>query len=264
MAHPNKLLNARVLIFGGTSGIGFAVASLCLSSGAHVIISGSREPKVSSKVSLLQSLYPSLSASNVTGHALDLLDTDNLETNLTALLETVTRSGEEKIDHIVFTAGDLTSMPHVSTITPDVALNFGRVRFLGQLMIAKLLCSGKYMAASAGSSFTLTGGTNTKKPVPGFALGAAWGCATEGLMRGLAVDLKPIRVNMVEPGAIKTELLDRFVEQRGQQALDMWAEQTLLKAVGKPSDCAEAYAWFLRDGYVTGTVAATDGGRLLV
>jgi NAD(P)-dependent dehydrogenase (short-subunit alcohol dehydrogenase family) len=264
MAHPNRLHNARVLIFGGTSGIGFAVASLCLSSGAQVIISGSKQPKVDSKVAALQSFYPSLSPSNLSGYALDLLDSANLEKNMTALFDKVTKGGEQKLNHIVFSAGEIASMPHISKATVDEAMAYGKMRFLGQLMIAKHLINGKYMASSSSSSLTFTGGTNSKKPIEGFAMGAAWGCSTEGLMRGCAVDLKPIRVNMVEPGAINTELLQGFVKKWGDGLLDTWAKATLLNKVGEPSDIAEAYGWFMRDPFVTGTVAASDGGRLLV
>ena len=87
MAHQNRLANTHVLVFGGTSGIGFAIANMCLSYGARVTISGSTQAKVNSKVDKLRSLYPSIAPEDVAGFAVDLCDKEHLEANLTALLD---------------------------------------------------------------------------------------------------------------------------------------------------------------------------------
>lgn len=264
MAHPNRLSNARVLVFGGTSGIGFGVASLAASQGAYVIISGSKQPKVDDKVALLRSYYPSNPAEKITGHAVDLLDTANHESNITALFDKITENGEKKLDHIVFTAGDFMHLPKIDTVTTDGALAGFSIRFLAPVIIGKLIATGKWMTTAPSSSFTVTGGTNTKRPMKGWFLGAAWGASVEGLMRGLAVDLAPVRVNMVEPGAIDTELLQVFAAKIEKEVVQqMKATNGLLGTFGDPSDVAEAYGWLMRDYNVTGTVAATDNGRLL-
>ncbi|KAF2726609.1 NAD(P)-binding protein [Polyplosphaeria fusca] len=262
MAHPNRLQNAHVLVFGGTSGIGFAIASLVLSQGATVTISGSAQPKVDSKVALLQSYYPTLPASHVRGYACDLRDKANLESNLTSVFDKATSSGTHKIDHIAFTAGDLADVPKIPEVTADNVMVGQTVRYVACLLIAKLLHGGKYMPASPSSSFTMTGGVNTHKPMPGWSVQASWGGSIVAMARGLAVDLKPIRVNVVEPGAIHTELLQVFVEQV-PGILDAFKTQTLTGTVGEPSDCAEAYAWFMKDRFANGTVAPTNGGQLL-
>ena len=70
----------------------------------------------------------------------------------------------------------------------------------------------EYMKKSSSSSITLTGGTNTARPVAGWSIPAAVGGASEGLVRGFAVDLKPIRVNLVHPGAIRTELVEGLLK----------------------------------------------------
>lgn len=262
MAHPNRLHQARVLVFGGTSGIGFGVASMALSNGAIVTISGSAQPKVDNKVQELKSFYPS---AEVSGHALDLSDITNLETNMRALFDKVTKNGELKLDHIVHCAGDALNMPKVHELTADSALAGFHVRWLAAAFIGKMLTTGKYMNTSASSSFTLTGGTNTAKPMAGWAMGASWGAASEGLARGLAVDLKPIRVNLMAPGAIDTPLFQTFVNSVGRdKEQEIKKSYTLLQTWGDVKDTAEAYGWFMRDHYVTGTIASSDGGRLLV
>jgi NAD(P)-dependent dehydrogenase (short-subunit alcohol dehydrogenase family) len=264
MAHPNRLSNARVLIFGGTSGLGFAVASLALSQGSQVIISGSKQPKVDEKVALLHSYYPSIPASYITGHAVDLLDTPALEANLTALFEKITEGGEKKLNHIVSTAGNFVHLPKVEDITIESALSGFSMRLLAPVMIAKLISTGKYMACATSSSFTVTGGSNNKRPTKGFFIATAWIASLEGLMRGLAVDLAPIRVNMVEPASVDTEILQKFfAEVWTEEKQHMKETNGLLGTFGEASEVAEAYAWLMKDYNATGTVASSDNGRLL-
>lgn len=263
MAHQNPLASKTVLVFGGTSGIGFAIANMALSNSARVIISGSTQPKVDSKVAELRSYYPSLPSSSVSGLALDLLDTPKLESNILSFFETVTSSGANKIDHIAYTAVDGAPLTKVSEADVEKAMHPYKLRILAPLMIAKAIATGKYVPLTSGSSFTTTGGTNSRKPLPGWTITAAAGMAAEGQMRGLAVDLAPVRVNMVEPGAVRTELLQGYLERAGPEAEAMFEAQSLVRKLGAPQDVAEAYGWFMRDGFVTGTVASSDGGRLL-
>ena len=266
MAHVDRLQDARVLVFGGTSGIGFAIANLCLSKGSTVVISGSKQPKIDEKVSLLRSYYPSLPGDRISGHACDLNDIDNLEANMTQLFEKATEGGEKKLDHIAFLAGDVPKLPKLNEVKVEEMLGGFQMRFQGCVMVAKLLNSGKYMHATPSSSFTLTGGVNTNKPAPGWSFGAGFGGSLQGLTRGLAVDLKPIRVNMIEPGAIKTELWDGFASRfpGGVEGFEaMHRKNTLTGTVGLPSDTAEAYAWCMRDQFVTGSISGTNGGMLL-
>lgn len=265
MAHQNRLANAHVLVFGGTSGIGYAIANMALYYGARVTISGSKQPKVDTKVELLRSLYPNIDAANVAGFATDLLDVENLETNLKAMLDKVTDGGTNKVDHIAFTAGDSLTIPKLHEITVEKILSGFTVRMLGPSIIAKLLATGDYMPKSANSSFTITGGTNTHRPLPNWTFAAAIGASVEGLSRGLAVDLAPIRSNIVIPGAILTELFQGLLDHSGPETLEGLKKGfSLLGDFGKPEDIAEAYGWVMRDRFANGGMVSSDGGRLLV
>lgn len=265
MAHPNRLQNAHVLVFGGTSGIGFAVANMALSSGASVTISGSQQPKVDEKVALLRSYYPDRPSSSVSGYAVNLLDKENLEGSLTAMFDTITKGGTKMVDHVAFTAGDIPALPGVKDITPEAILSGFHIRLVAAAIVAKLLGTGTYMALTPSSSYTLTGGVAAKRPDKGRFIAAAWGASIEGLTRGLAVDLAPVRVNMVEPGAVETELWARFAGSgaEGERRREVLKGRSLTGTIGRPENVAEAYAWCMRDGFVTGAVAATSGGRLL-
>jgi NAD(P)-dependent dehydrogenase (short-subunit alcohol dehydrogenase family) len=234
MAHRNRLTDSHVFVFGGTSGIGYAVANMALSNGAQVTISGSTQSKVDAKVEQLRSLYPNIPGSSVAGFACDLLDAANLEGNLKAVFDKATQGGQKKIDHIAFTAGDQMKLPTTSDFTADGIHESLTVRLVVPALIAKLLTTGNYMPVSDGSSFTLTTGSNTKKPFPGWTCAALVGGAIEGLTLG-------------EEGA---EMMKK--------------QNSLTGTFGQPEDIAEAYGYIMKDRFANGSEVTSDGGRLLV
>lgn len=265
MAHVNHLKDTHVLVFGGTSGIGYAVANMALANGARVTISGSTQTKVDTKVEKLRSLYPALPKEEVAGFSCDLFNTDALETNLVALLDKATNHGSKKINHIAYTAGDSIPNPSVADVTPEALFKGFNVRFVAPSIIAKLLTTDKYIIHTSNSSFTLTGGTNTHKPFPGWAFVAAVGASVEGLVRGLAVDLKPIRANIVIPGAIQSELLQGMLDRMDEEATNKFKrENSLNELLGQPEEIAEAYGYLMKDKFANGSQVTSDGGRLLV
>jgi NAD(P)-dependent dehydrogenase (short-subunit alcohol dehydrogenase family) len=246
----NKLQGKRVLIFGGSSGIGFAVAEACIEHGCTVIISSSNQPKLLATVQRLQLSYPEIPSSQIITHVCDLSNKEDLESNIQTLLSAVTDEARNKLNHVVFSAGDSRSLTTVSDVTVE---NFEKnqiVRNIAPLIIAKYLPD--YLDQSPESSYTLTGGFITTKPPPGWGLHAASGGLVEGMSRGLAVDMAPVRVNLVAPGVIKTE------------ALTGRATATTVKRLGRPEDIAEAYLYFMKDGFVTGSTLHSNGGRFLV
>lgn len=86
------------------------------------------------------------------------------------------------------------------------------------------------------------------------------------MTRGLALDLKPIRVNLVSPGAVDTELWTSsgFTEEQKQGFLKQTAEKLPTGRVPGPDDIAEAYLYLLKDQNITGSMISTNGGHLLV
>ncbi|KAH7563786.1 hypothetical protein BM1_00833 [Bipolaris maydis] len=265
MAHQNRLANAHVLVFGGTSGIGFAIANMALSYGAKVTISGSSQPKVDKKIEHLRSLYPNTPATNVAGFAADLADKANLERNIRTVLDKATENGNKKIDHIAFTSGDSLHIAKIAELDIGTALDAFTVRFLAPCALAKLIVNGDYMPKSSNSSITLTVGSNTKRPMPDWAIMAAMGGSLEGLTRGLAVDMVPIRVNLVNPGAIHTEMLQSVLDRLPAEAVEnMKKSLSLSGEIGRPEDIAEAYGWIMKDRFVNGSEVNSDGGRFLV
>lgn len=85
------------------------------------------------------------------------------------------------------------------------------------------------------------------------------------MTRNLAFDLQPIRVNLVSPGAIKTELWDSMADEKAKQAMfEQVAKAAPTGRLGQPEDVAEAYLFLMKDANVTGTVVDSNSGALLV
>ncbi|RAK91160.1 short-chain dehydrogenase [Aspergillus costaricaensis CBS 115574] len=278
----NKLTNTRVLLIGGTSGIGFAVARAALEHGASIILSSSKEEKVQSAISRLQHLYPDPSfTSRITGKAYDLSDQSTLETTIISLLDyatspsifpttTTTNTSKEEngrvlINHIIYTSGTRPSRipisPTTTNLTPQLYTQSETLRVLAPLMLGKYAKS--YMVDEHTSSMTFTSGVLASKPVPGTTLGAMAGSALGGLVRGLAVELAPIRANVVAPGAVETEIFDTIGVEEREVVKEMFRRGTVLGRVGRPEDVAEAYVWCMKDGFVSGVWVGSDGGALL-
>lgn len=72
--------------------------------------------------------------------------------------------------------------------------------------------------------------------------------------------MAPVRINLVAPGAIKTEAMKGVPEQ----ALDSLAQATTIKRLGRPEDIAEAYLYLMKDGYITESILHSNGGRFLL
>lgn len=257
----NKLANTRVLVLGGTSGIGFAVAEGSLEYGASVVIASSKPEKVEKAVSRLRDAYPELSSS-ISGQACDLYDVSTMESSITSLLAFATKDGK-KIDHIVNTAGSPGSMPSLSNVTPENIASGGS-RLAGIMMLAKH--APAYMESRPESSITLTTGTLLFKPMDSFTTGIGWAGAIDATARALSISLAPLRVNVVAPGAIDTELLQSFGngdEAAKEGVYQMFRDTTLLGILGRPEDTAESYLYLMKDRYITGQTILSDGGRLL-
>lgn len=254
--YTSKLQDSHVLVFGGSSGIGFGVSEAALGQGARVTISSSKQSKIDNALSRLGALFPE-KTSLISGYACDLSQPQNLESNLVTLFDASTANS--KIDHIAFTAGDAVKVAPLSETSVDDILASGNVRFLGPLIVAKL--APKYVTPGPKSSITLTGGTMSHRPLKTWVVQAAWGSGVEGITRGLAVDIAPVRVNMVSPGAVYTEIFHGIPEQSLQSVLQGWKDSSLIDKVGAPDEVAESYIYAMKNTFVTGTIINCDGGR---
>ena len=237
------LRDQTVVVIGGSSGMGYAVAEGALADGARVVIGSSSQANVAAAVKRL--------GAGASGAVADVKDEDTIA----AFFDT---TGE--IDHLVFTAGDQgrgsrrSRWPQLDIAAAGEGLN---VRFWGAMIAIKH--AQERMAANG--SITLTGGLMSHLPMKGLPLVSAFGGAIEHLVKGLAVDLAPIRVNAVCPGLVMTEppgaawpaeMVRQFT---GRQPIAQGAD---------PAEVAQAYLYLMRGGYTTGQTMIVDGGAMLV
>ncbi|KAJ5089820.1 hypothetical protein N7532_008504 [Penicillium argentinense] len=263
LKYTSKLANQRVLVLGGTSGIGFCVAEAALEHGAHLVISSSNQEKLDRTVKRLKESYPSQTEKQtITTHVCDLSDAVSLDANIQSLFQAATNGGTVKLNHVVTTAGDMLKRPSLEEVTPEIIYSGMNVRFVAPAIMAKYI--QKYVEPSTSSSFTVTGGVRSHKPAPGWSVVSAVGSAVEGLARGLAVDLKPIRVNVVSPGAVHTELFSLFPKEQLDAMLEFFRNSSVTGTVGKPEDLAESYIYLMKDQFITGSIIESNGGALLV
>ncbi|KAK4951050.1 hypothetical protein LTR10_011043 [Elasticomyces elasticus] len=267
---PNKLANKHIVVFGGTSGIGFAVAEAILASSptASLTISSSSSTKIEATTKRLLQSFPS---NAIAGHVCNLA-TPDFEDSISSLFSAI-----GKVDHIIVTAGDPISRASVYDSTLDSIRAAGQVRFIAPILIAKH--GSKYLTPGPESSIIFTGAMVGQRPMEGWAVVAGYAAGIEGVTRNLAVDLKPVRVNCVAPGPVDTELVAGMSdEQRRLVVIQLQAQilqtdiqrgfyavaaKTPIGRAGRPEDVAEAYLWLMKDSNVTGFVACSDAGAKL-
>lgn len=254
----NKLANKHVLIIGGTSGIGFGVAEASLSSGASVTISSSKQSNIDTAIARLQASYPN--SPKPRGFTVDL-SSQTVEQNLEKLFEQV-----GKVDHIVYTAGDKLATTPVQEITLEKIITAGQVRAFAALLAVKV--GSRYLTdpKSPECSIVLTSGSIIDRPREDWSIVATFATGLLGMMRNLALDLKPVRVNCVAPGVVDTEMWDKggMTAEAKSGLFGNLASKLPTGRIAGPDDIAEAYLYLMKDRNITGRCISTDSGVMLI
>ncbi|KAF2823677.1 3-oxoacyl-reductase [Ophiobolus disseminans] len=250
-----KLSGKRVLVFGGTSGIGLGVARGVLEAGCQdLTISSSNPEKLASAASRLQSSHEN---ARITTSVCDLQNPNTLDRNVENLFLSLNPAGQ-KFDHVVYAAGDPVKLPPFLEQTVQSMLDAGTVRFFGALIVAKH--AHKHMHITAKSSITFTGGINSSLPLQGWTLHGAYFAALEGAMKSLALEFRPLRVNLVSPGPVLTEAWENVPPEIRKPLEDRMLSRCATGAMAMVAEVAEAYVYLMGNSNATGSVVVTDGG----
>jgi NAD(P)-dependent dehydrogenase (short-subunit alcohol dehydrogenase family) len=185
------------------------------------------------------------------GHVLDLGDEPSVK-GLFAKLG--------QFDHLLFTAGETLRLGPLPEADIAAARRFFDLRFWGAYMAAKYGCG----SIRPGGSIVFTSGTAGARPRSGWSLGASVCAAMEGLTRSLAMELAPIRVNIVAPGMVKTPLWANVPEDQREGMYTQAAERLPVGHVGEADEVARAYVYLMEQTYITGQTLNVDGGGTLV
>lgn len=243
MPQGNGLQGKRVIILGGSSGIGLAVAQQASSQGASVVI-------VSSNPDRIQKAVQSLGGT-AEGQAADLSD----ERAIAALFAKL-----GPMDHLVFTAGDTL---HLHALA-DTDLTQARRAF--ELRYWSALAAAKYASPHIrkGGSIVLTTGVAGLRPHKGWVVAASVCGTIDALTRALAVELAPIRVNAVSPGVVRTNLWQSMDAAAREDLFESVGKSLPVGRVGEAHDIAQAYLFLMQEGFSTGQTVVVDGGTVLV
>lgn len=233
---------SRVVVLGGTSGIGLAIAKAAAAEGASVVV-GSRNP-ASVKSALAE--LPAGSASR----AVDASSPDELA----AFFEWV---GD--FDHFAYTAaGHLVPTP-LSEYTASASQAFFQLRLVAALDAVRMAVPH----FRPGGSITMTSGTAAFRGGTGWLLGSAVSGAIISAARALAVELAPIRVNVVAPGVVRSPLWNEVPEAEREAMYEAAGRAVNPGRVAEVDDVAKAYLQLMDQDYATGTVSVIDGGAIL-
>jgi NAD(P)-dependent dehydrogenase (short-subunit alcohol dehydrogenase family) len=243
MSRQNGFERKRVVIVGGSSGIGFAIAEEATSQGAEVVI-------ISSKAGRVQEAVRSIGG-QARGQAVDVSDEK-------AVQDFFKNVGA--FDHLVFTAGDSLQLHALA----DTDLKQARRAF--ELRYWSALAAVKYGSPQIrkGGSVVLTTGIAGQRPQSGWVVAASVCGTIEALTRALAIELAPIRVNAVSPGVVRTNLWQKMSSSEREQLFESMGKRLPVGRVGEAHDIALAYLFLMQEGFGTGQTVVVDGGTVLV
>ncbi|URJ49641.1 SDR family oxidoreductase [Paenibacillus polymyxa] len=233
--------NKKIVIIGGSSGIGLETAKQVISLGAEVVIASRSEDKLHKAKEMLGPRA-----------AIYVLDTSD---------EQQVKSFFEKVgpyDHLIVSAAE-TSGGSFLQLETDQARKLFENKFWGQYYAAKYGAS----QLSTKGSITLFSGVVAYKPMIGSSALGAVNAAVSNLGQTLALELAPIRVNVVSPGIIDTPSRSKMPENSRNQFYDTVAHKLPVKRVGLAGDVARGVLYLIQNQFVTGTVLHVDGGHIL-
>jgi NAD(P)-dependent dehydrogenase (short-subunit alcohol dehydrogenase family) len=232
-----QLAGKKVVVVGGSSGIGLSTAELAGREGADVIIA-------SRNAARLDAIAEKMNAIAIPTDVTDDRSVANLFKS----------SGP--VDHAVVTAAQLRSGPFKTVAMEDVRSTF-EGKFWGAWRVAR------EAQFRAGGSLTLVSGFLSVRPRPNSAIVSAANAALESLARALAFELAPVRVNCISPGIIDTPIRAAMPEAARKEMLAKTAAGLPVGRVGLGDDVAQMILAVMTNGFATGSTVYLDGGALV-
>jgi NAD(P)-dependent dehydrogenase (short-subunit alcohol dehydrogenase family) len=229
--------NKKIVIVGGSSGIGYAVAQKALDAGAQVVIASRSDKKLNAAAKQL--------GERVQTEVVDASDDQSVA-------DFFRRVGH--FDHLAVTIKP--QLPSGRFLENEVGAAMAAFdsKFWGQYRLAKH--GAQYIRENG--SITFTSGIASRRSYPGYSAVSAMNAATEALAKAIAIELAPIRVNTACPGFVDTE---PPTSGRAQH-IKVLSPTLPLNRLGIASEIADAYLYLFANSYSTGTVVVVDGGAI--
>ena len=234
------LKGKKVVIIGGTSGIGLAIARQAGAEGASLVIVGRDPVKVSNAAETL--------GGDVQGVVSDAHDHQALEKFVATLRE---------LDHLVSMIGDTMAGGFLQTPL-DTMRHVLHSKFWTNLLIARFAAP----LLRDGGTITFTSGSGVRAQEAAASYVANQALAA--MAQGLASELGPrVRVNVVAPAFMDTGLWRTKPREQIDARIRSYAQVNPLGRVGTPEEVASAYMFLMHNTYMTGQVMQVDGGMML-
>jgi NAD(P)-dependent dehydrogenase (short-subunit alcohol dehydrogenase family) len=245
-----QLENKIAIVTGGTSGIGRSTAVALASAGAKVVVAGRREAAGNETVKLVRDA----------GGEAKFVQADVTKENDIARLVANTIEEHGRLDIAFNNAG-------VETLAPITEISESEYRKVFDINVWGVLASIKHevpaMMKNGGGSIINTSSIAGHIGMAGASIYIASKHAVEGITKTSALELakEGIRVNAVAPGAIETDMIDRFAGKEGEMR-DYLTSLHPIGRLGKPQEIADAVVWLASDqsSFVTGQSIVVDGG----
>ena len=238
------LKGQKIVVVGGSSGIGLGVAKAALEDGAEVVIVGRSADRLKAAEKALGGRVKSIAADMTS------------EAEIARLFDEV-----GAFDHLVSTAGTPPPNYPIGDADMDFVRGFVDNKLIGAVMLAKHAVRG----LNKGGSMIFTSGINKDRPpVPGGAVVSAIAGSFSYFARALAQELAPTRVNIVSPGWVDTPMWDELVGEAKSGYFAAMAERVPACKIAAPADVAPAYLYLMQNEFMTGETIHIDGGQRLV
>ena len=231
------LKGKKVVVVGGSSGIGLSTAEMAKHEGADVIIASRNVQRLDAAADRL----------NAIAIPADVTSDDSVA-------KLFRNCGP--VDHVVVTAAQLRTGPFKTVSMEDVRATM-ESKVWGAWRVAKSA------EIRPGGSLTLVSGYLSIRPRPNSAIISVANGALESLARALALELAPVRVNAVSPGIIDTPIRAAMPEAARREMLAQTAAKLPVGRVGVGEDVARQILAFMTIGFATGSIVYLDGGGLV-
>jgi NAD(P)-dependent dehydrogenase (short-subunit alcohol dehydrogenase family) len=235
-----RLTGQHIVIVGGSSGVGLALAAQSARAGARLTVLARDLTKLREAASRL--------GGDVQVRSVDLRQFETLAPAV---------EGLGAVDHLVITAGSF--RPAMLSVShADDWRGVFEERLIGPLGLIQAL------APTLRRSIVLFSGTIARRPSAGLTVLAAAAAGVEAATRALALELAPIRVNSVAPGMLDTPMLDAVLGAQKTALISATAERLPARRVGTAADAASAALFLMSNPYMSGATVQIDGGSALV
>ncbi|MGA8272205.1 MAG: SDR family oxidoreductase [Candidatus Sulfotelmatobacter sp.] len=237
-----ELVGQTVIVIGGSAGIRLETARRASAEGAKLILTG-RNPEQLQRA----------------GTEVDALSTMAFDATDPAQLEQFFRDLPTSIDHVMVTAG----RPHYGRL---VDLDFAQARRALDEHLTLFLDVARNAAhkVRAGGTLVFMGGTGGRRPAVGFGIASTVTAALPALTANLALELAPVRVNLIAAGFVDTGLSASLLGDELENRRNQLRAKLPIRRVVEPADVAALAVHIMTNTALTGATYDIDGGQQFV